>query len=202
MDQPNQQSAQPKKKSGCLTYTGMGCLVILGFFLLFVGYSCVAGVAGLDKAKEKAQQKQKEQDAQQALENTNSAVTATEEAQEPMVFDLEALYGKNIDEIRTTLGEPIDTQLDPTSLQTEVGISEWNNTFEKDEYTLLVTYDNNTRKVIDFFIPTNDPSGATKDVGILKAVGNVNDTTQYTVEPIHALTDPSSYTGLKVTPKK
>jgi hypothetical protein len=73
----------------------------------------------------------------------------------PVVFDLEKLYGKNIDEIRSILGNPIDgNHIEPTKQQINLGMAEdgWDNTFEKDGYDLLITYDVSTRNVIDFFI--------------------------------------------------
>ncbi len=54
---------------------------------------------------------------------------------------------------------PIDgKQTNPTALQRKIGINEWNNTFLKDGYELVVTYNVSSKKVIDFFLATNDPS--------------------------------------------
>ena len=201
MEQSTQPQTKPAKKHGNIYYGGIGCL---GLFLLFVGYSCVAGVSGLNTAKEKAQQNKAAYDAQQASNANNEPAT---EVTQPVVaapqytFDLEALYGKNIDQIRDILGTPLDgDQIDPTAQQIELGGSEWSNSFEKGDYELLVTYDATTRSVIDFFIGTNDPSGSTKNTDSLKDVGNVRNTTQYTIESVSTIRDKSSYTGIKVTP--
>jgi hypothetical protein len=119
------------------------------------------------------------------------------------VFDVEALYGKNIDEIRAVLGEPADGEyINPTAQQLALGTKEWSNSFKKDKYELLVTYDVASKKVIDFFVGTDDPSGATKDTKKLEKILNVDNSTNFTIEPVKALKDPSVYTGIKVVPKK
>jgi len=128
--------------------------------------------------------------------------TQTEVPEQTTVFDLEALYGKNIDEIRVALGDPTDGEwIEPSAAQIEMGTTEWNNTFKKDGYELLVTYKVESREVIDFFVSTNDPSGLTKDIENLKDVLNVKSSSTYTVEPVEAMIDPSSYTGIIATPR-
>ncbi len=120
-----------------------------------------------------------------------------------IIFDLEALYGKNIDEIRAILGEPIDGKYtNPTQQQLELGTKEWNNSFKKNQYELLVTYDVTSKKVIDFFIGTDDPSGGTKDTKELEKILNIENSTNFTIEQVKAIKDPSIYTGIKVIPKK
>ena len=119
------------------------------------------------------------------------------------VFDVEALYGKNIDEIRTILGEPTDGEYtNPTAQQLALGTKEWSNSFEKDKYELLVTYDVASKKVIDFFVGTDDPSGATKDTKKLERILNLENSTNFIIEPVKALKDPSIYTGIKAIPIK
>lgn len=137
-----------------------------------------------------------------ATEPTQNTQTTPEQGIAAYVFDLDALYGKNIDEIRSVLGEPTDgAQKDPTAAQMAFEHMEWSNTFEKDGYELLVTYDATDKHVIDFFIATNDPSGQTKDVDSLKQVGNIVNSEHYIVEPVKTLSDPSYYTGITVTSK-
>jgi hypothetical protein len=138
------------------------------------------------------------------LNSTLTQQTAPAQREEMVaVFDVEALYGKNIDEIRAVLGEPADGEYtNPTAQQLELGTKEWSNSFKKDKYELLVTYDVASKKVIDFFVGTNDPSGATKDTKKLEKILNVDNSTNFTIEPVKALKDPSVYTGIKVVPKK
>jgi len=129
-------------------------------------------------------------------------LTKVQKEEVVVVFDVEALYGKNIDEIRTILGEPSEGKwTNPTTLQIELGTKEWNNTFEKDKYQLFVTYDVGNKKVIDFFIGTNDASGATKDIKKLEQILNIQNSTNFIIEPVKVIGDPSEYTGIKVIPK-
>lgn len=118
------------------------------------------------------------------------------------VFDVPSLVGKNIDEIRQVLGAPADKELtEPTQQQLSLGMKEWDNTFEKDGKALLVTYDAKSRKVVDFFISTDDPSGKTKDKKHLLEMGNVKDgNPEYRIEFVKTLIDPNYYTGVKIIP--
>lgn len=137
---------------------------------------------------------------------SNVDSTQSEETSEQVVFDLESLYGKNIDEVRAILGEPIDGELtDPSGEQIGKANDMWDNTFEKGEYVLLVTFNAKTREVVDFFTFTDDPAGLTKDLKSLEGLElrlNVKDSPNFIVEPYKALHDPSSYTGIVATPKK
>ena len=119
------------------------------------------------------------------------------------VFDVEALYGKNINEIRAVLGKPTDGDYtDPTAKQIQLGTKEWSNTFKKDKYELLATYNVSNKEVTDFFVSTDDPSGATKNTKKLEKILNIQNSTNFTIEPVKTLKDPSVYTGIKVIPKK
>ena len=121
-----------------------------------------------------------------------------------VIFDLESLYRKNIDEIRTVLGEPTDGDfIEPTKQQIEFGASdEWNNTFNKGEYELLITFNVANRNIIDFFISTGNPSGKTKNTKKLEQILGIQNSTNYTVESVKSFKSPSYYTGIKVIPKK
>jgi hypothetical protein len=118
-----------------------------------------------------------------------------------VVFDIPALIDKNIDQIKKTLGKPSSGD-EPTKQQMALGVTEWDKTFEKNGYELLITYNPKTRKVIDFFIPTNNSSGKTNDYDDLLQIANVKDnTSKVRVKPVQTLSDPNSYTGIKVTKK-
>lgn len=141
-------------------------------------------------------------------DSKNSKITPSQETspvqqeETVTVFDVESLYGKNIDEIRTILGEPIDGEwAEPTESQLAGGTKEWDNTFKRDEYELLVTYDVASRKIIDFFIGTDDPSGGTKDTKKLERILNVENSANFTIKPVKAIKDPSVYTGIIVMPR-
>jgi len=131
--------------------------------------------------------------------NTNN--TSAPVVEVSRVFDLDSLYGKNIDQIVTTLGKPT-SDTEPTDLQKQNGnITEWEKTFDKDSQQLLVTYNPSTRKVVDFFISTTDPSGATGDTSsIIKIAGNPS-ADKFTTKPVPTMRDKSVYTGVIFTPK-
>ena len=141
---------------------------------------------------------------QTAQNNPTETKKVDEPVQVVFIFDVPALLGKNIDEVRQTLGQPTDGALiEPTARQQELGATEvWDNTFEKDSQPLLVTFNPTSRDVIDYFISTDDPSGATKDKKKLLEVGNLKEgASNYSVEFVTAINDPSVYTGVKVTAK-
>ena len=116
------------------------------------------------------------------------------------VFDVPSLVGKNIDGVKTVLGSSIDKE--PTQQQMNLGIDEWSLTFRKDGKELLVTYNPKTKKIIDFFISTDDPSGKTKDKNHLMELGNLKESDpNYKLEFVKALKDSLSYTGVKAIPR-
>lgn len=135
-------------------------------------------------------------------EPQQSAATQPAQKVNQYVFDVPSLIGKNIDEIRTVLGIPVDKDLtEPTALQLEMGTKEWNNTFKKDGVELLVTYRTTDRKVVDFFISQNGKFNSTKDKESLLGQGNLNEKdSKYRIEFVKMLKDPSSFTGVKITP--
>lgn len=116
-----------------------------------------------------------------------------------VVFDIPALINKNIDQIIAILGEPaIDTE--PTAQQLTLGVTEWDKNWIKDDYELLVTYNPVTRKVIDFFIPSQ--GGSTADMDILLQAGNLSKgATDYSVKYVPAIKYPNTFTGVMATPK-
>ena len=115
-------------------------------------------------------------------------------------FDVPALMGMNVDEVKSVLGAPTDdTEPKPEHVQIS---NEWWKEFERDGQTLLVTYNTKTKAVIDFFISTTDPSGATRDTASLLAVGNLTEgDSRYDVEFVAAIREPSVYTGVKAVPR-
>ncbi len=127
----------------------------------------------------------------------------TEQKVPDFVFDVPSLVGKDIDGIRLLLGEPADGNLkEPTAQQISFGGKQWDNTFKKDGKELLVTYDVKTRKVVDFFISSDDSSGATKDTQHLMEMGNLkNNVSNYRIEFVKTFKDPTVFTGVKVIPQ-
>jgi len=121
---------------------------------------------------------------------------------ESFIFDIPGLLGRNIDGVRAVLGNPSDTDKEPTAQQLSLGVEEWSNVFKKGGRELLVTFNPRTRRVIDYFVSTADPSGVTKDTSELMVVANViNNAAQYEVEPVKTIKDPKLFTGIKIIPK-
>lgn len=134
----------------------------------------------------------------QTVANTNNSVAETPANEVPVaepntavIFDLPALYGKNTKEIREVLGvstKDIDGYL----------------TYEKEGYTLLISYDANSQKVKSFFVSPDEKEGEsqyTDDIETLKEVANVKTTDLYSVQQIESLEEPGSYTGISVIQK-
>lgn len=116
-----------------------------------------------------------------------------------MIFDVPFLLNKNIDEIKKILGKPT-SDTEPTKLQIQMGIDEWDKTFAKNGYELLVRYNPKTRKVIDIFIGTNDPSGASsyfKD--LLQVTNTEKESPSYMVRPVSVPKNPSTFTGVVIS---
>ena len=132
--------------------------------------------------------------------NSKTRTPSQKEEKYLTVFDFEALYGKNVDEIKTILGTP-SSDTEPTDLQTQL-IEEWEKLWQKDGYELLVTYNVASRRIIDYFVPTNDQSGATKDLRKLEAVVGAKKLINFRVLPVKTIDDPTKYTGVRVIPKK
>lgn len=135
----------------------------------------------------------------------SSAKTATVKVEKPAtvptasyIFDIPALLGKNIDEIRKILGQPLDNHMtEPTAEQSKLmgGSGEWDNPYKKDDQELLITFNFKTRKVIDYFLSGDDKTKLLK-------VGNLKETDpRYTIEPVKELKNPSAITGVKIVPK-
>ena len=128
-------------------------------------------------------------------------VEKQEEEKIAFVFDIPSLIGKNIDEIKKDLDSYKKKFLEPTSDQIKLGVKEWEVEFEKDGKSLLVTYDTATKRVKDFFISSDDPSGKTKDKNHLLELGNLKENdSRYKIEFVKTLKDPSSFTGVKISP--
>jgi len=76
----------------------------------------------------------------------------------PAPFDAAGLLGRNIDQLRRKLGSPLEAVspvpgMEPPAAQkhTEAG-ENWNNTFEKNSTTLIVSFSARTRKVHDIIM--------------------------------------------------
>ena len=130
------------------------------------------------------------------------ASTNNQKATIKVIFDVSSLIGKNIDEIRKILGKPSDKEIEPTKLQMKMKFDSWDNSFEKDRHSLLVTFNPQNRQVVDFFIGTTEPSGCTSDYSDLLQICNVtNENSKYSIEPVPTIKDNTKFTGIKIVAK-
>lgn len=118
----------------------------------------------------------------------------TEAPQREIIFDIPALMGKSIDEIRDILGPPTESKLEPTELQSKIGVDEWSNNFENGGRELLVTFYPDSRKVKDFFIPGED------GMAINRMCNLKPEHDFYKVERVPMLAHRSRITGIIITP--
>jgi hypothetical protein len=130
----------------------------------------------------------------------NIAIDNKTEKEHQIVFDVPSLLNKNIDEIRKDLGQPIDKEmLEPTKVQMDMNFEEWDNNFEKNGYSLLVTFNPQTRKVIDFFLSTTT-SEKIDNIDKILMIGNLeSNSSDYKLKTIIALKS-KEITGIKITP--
>ena len=112
------------------------------------------------------------------------------------IFDIPSLIGKNFDEVKTSFGPELTKYFtEMTNEQLKLWATEWDNTINKNGVDLLITYNQKTRKIIDFFLWWEN-----KDT--LMNIGNLMDkSNNYTVEAIQQLKDPTKITGIKITPR-
>ncbi len=171
---------QKSQTSGCTMF-------ILGLIIFGVIVSMV--LVALGDARDKANKAR-----EQAAASSIPSIT------EP-VFDIPSLLGKDVSKIQEALGEPVSSPAVPKLYEGK----DWDRAWEKSNQRLAVSYDLKTSKVIDFFLNTDDPSGATKDKDRLLRVGNLKaDDSRYVLEfvPVKDFYNmPGSYTGVKVTPR-
>ena len=116
------------------------------------------------------------------------------------VFNIPTYLNKNIDEIRTILGKPIDAeQTEPTKQQMEMDFEEWDNTFEKENCSLTITFNPQTRKIIDFFITTTTPNKI-ENIDELLKLGNLeNDSSDYELKTVFE-SKTENINGITITP--
>lgn len=133
-------------------------------------------------------------------QSLNPSPTTAQQTQN-YTFDIPSLIGKNVDEVIVMLEPYKKGATEPMEEQINAGVKDWDVEFEKDGKSLLVNYDIATRKVNDYFISTDDPSGATKDNKHLLELGNLKEIdARYKIEFVKALKDQLVFTGVKVTP--
>jgi len=131
--------------------------------------------------------------------NNSEIKEATNTAQSlDVIYDLPSLKGKNIDQVVEILGTPEVDNSEPTNQQKQFGVNIWGKSYKRNGYELLINYYVGSRVIIDYFVPTNDPSGGTKNYDDLMQITNTFNNPNVIIEPVKAYVDPSSYTGIKI----
>jgi hypothetical protein len=112
-----------------------------------------------------------------------------------VVFDIPRLIGKNIDEVQQVLG-PVGKDSIPPRGSIAEGL------YAKDNQMLLITFNRHSRKVIDFFVGTDDPSGLTEDYSdLLKICHARKGSSKYSIIPVRATNDKTKFTGIIIVGK-
>lgn len=186
-------ATQPKKQWSEMTNREKNTKIVSAVVILVVILFVFGAITGNNKSTSNTQPATSSSSTKPVLKQAKTTPVAPK-----YTFDIPSLLGKNIDEIRQILGAPSDGDMtEPTAEQVSLGASQWDNTFKKDGKELVVTFSPSTRKVVDFFIGTDDPSGKTTDEQHLLDIGNLTkDNSSYTVEPVKAIKDPSVITGV------
>lgn len=128
-------------------------------------------------------------------EKSNKHTTTTQDNAK-VVFDIPSFVGKDIDQIVATIGKP-ESDTEPTKLQLENDMTEWDKTFTKDGFDLLVTYNAIDRTVKDFFLTLT--SGKIEDYKSLLKPGNLNEnSTEYIIQPVYTKAE-NECTGITIT---
>lgn len=119
--------------------------------------------------------------------------------EEKIVVDAPHLLGLTIEEARIELGAPNDLLVDPNEQQLALGTTEWSNEFTVNGYSILLTYNVESREINDYFISANDdPDRGTKDWKKLVGISNLSESSDsYTVDPIESRKDAGYYTGVE-----
>ncbi|MBL7156105.1 MAG: hypothetical protein ISS87_00685 [Candidatus Pacebacteria bacterium] len=110
------------------------------------------------------------------------------------VFDIPFLIDKNIDEIRQILGEPSEgypKEPNPIPLYNHT----WINFFIKDGISLMITFEPETRKVVEFFL-----AGENK-LELIKITNLKENNSDYRIEEVKNIKDSSKITGIKIFSK-
>lgn len=110
----------------------------------------------------------------------------------PFTYNIPALIGKNIDQVRSKLGTYIGNTPEPPSNQSEPGGTKWHSIYMENKHALIVNFNAFTRKVISFVLD-GDNKEKTLEVGNLSE----NDA-KYKVEQLN---DEAGMLGIKITPQ-
>lgn len=101
------------------------------------------------------------------------------------VFDIPPLVGKNLDELIAILGTPDEDSEPPATYVKLSDDRTWDKAWYREGYSLSVSYNIDTGKVVDLFLGSNSDHSLTvfRDTNNILTVGNLSSTsTDYSVE--------------------
>lgn len=133
----------------------------------------------------------------------NSATVSKINYPKTQYFDVPVLVGHSIDEIENAIGKPIDQGPMKKQLSSiKQNPPTWVHIFRNGKYEMDVTYNVKSKKATSFFIPSDDPSGVTKDREHLLKLGNVQENNpHYGVVFVKSADDPTEFTGISIFPR-
>ena len=118
------------------------------------------------------------------------------------VMDVPALVGRNIDQLRRTLGTPKETReqaigLEPTPAQMKATKGQdWINTFEHNGTTMVVTFDASNRKVRDIVLIGSDEDTLLRDANLSLT------SSDYLVLPVMSPGNSAELIGMRVVARR
>ena len=110
------------------------------------------------------------------------------------VYDVPALLGKNIKEVKQILGTPINAS-EKITKEMKKGKQSVIAVYKKDSVELWVAYNMKTGKVENFFVPANNESGSVENIDTLLEKVNASYSTDYEIE---ASGVEGAYVGVKI----
>lgn len=161
--------------------------VWFSLLILFIGFPFVIGVISSISGKSK-----------NATVTTSTQIV---EVKKTAVFDISGLSSSTLSDVISKLGEPTLKYM-----PVEARLNDGENpdiTYKKDGEELIVTYNNKTKKVIDFFLSAREGFTGMNKRGdkqlILSKLGLTEDNQEYKVEYVKALKDENQFTGVILT---
>ena len=128
--------------------------------------------------------------------------TGTAEGASRAVVNVPALMGRNIDQLRRTLGAPKETNgqaigLEPTAAQMKsTGGRDWINTFECNGTTLVITFNASNRKVRDIVLLGSDEDTLLRDANLSLT------SAEYLVLPVMSPGNNTELIGMRVVARR
>lgn len=175
-----------QKESKALIRTTFGLASVI-FFVAFGITSDTSKPENLKVAEQQTGQSP-------VVAETKSEAPAVQQPQDPQfIFDVPALIGKNIDEVKAVLGSPT-TYTAPTKQQLAL-MDIWDMEYTKDDVNLLITYNPKSKTVLDYFIDGSDKAK-------LLALGKLQEKNDaYIAEFVKNISNPNEILGVKIIKK-